>query len=143
MNSEVKDIEIFMMAQFIDVMNAIDKYEKIEEVKQDIKNRREIYNEYIRKMDNTKDFLSLNLYNKDIDAKIEKCSELYSTSKEYKMTLKKLKEKYKKLEEKLINKDKEMLEEIKTLINELCHFDVHLAYKIGLVEGMKVKNKCT
>ena len=35
-----KEIEIFMMAQFIDVMDVLDKYEKIGEVKEDIKNRK-------------------------------------------------------------------------------------------------------
>ena len=33
-----KDIELFMMAQFIDVIEVLDKYEKIEEIKDDIKN---------------------------------------------------------------------------------------------------------
>lgn len=28
-------------------------------------------------------------------------------------------------------------------IEDVCDFDVHLAYKIGLVEGLKIKNKST
>ncbi len=81
-----KEIEIFMMAQFIDVMDVLDKYEKIGEVKEDIKNRKKIYLEYINQMRASKDFLSLSLYHETIDKKIESCKEIYSTSREYKTT---------------------------------------------------------
>ena len=81
-----KEIEIFMMAQSIDVMDVLDKYEKIGEVKEDIKNRKKNYLEYINQMRDSKDFLSLSLYNENIDKKIENCKEIYSTSREYKTT---------------------------------------------------------
>ena len=138
-----KEIELFMIAQFIDVIDVLDKYEKIEEIKDDIKNRKKIYLNYIEKMSNSKNFLSLNLYNEDIDKKIEDASEIYSTSVEYKKVLKKLETKYENLTKKLNNINKKELEEIKGLIYEICDFDVHLSYKIGLVDGMKIKNKCT
>lgn len=138
-----KEIELFMIAQFIDVIDVLDKYEKIEEIKDDIKNRKKIYLDYIEKMSNSKNFLSLNLYNEDIDKKIEDASEIYSTSVEYKKVLKKLETKYENLTKKLNNINKKELEEIKGLIYEICDFDVHLSYKIGLVDGMKIKNKCT
>ena len=138
-----KDIELFMIAQFIDVIEVLDKYEKIEEIKDDIKNRKKIYLNYIEKMSNSKNFLSLNLYNEDIDKKIENASEIYSTSVEYNDILQKLKIKYENLAKKLSNIDKKELEEIKGLIYEICDFDVHLSYKMGLVDGMKIKNKCT
>ena len=138
-----KEIELFMIAQFIDVIDVLDKYEKIEEIKDDIKNRKKIYLDYIEKMSNSKNFLSLNLYNEDIDKKIENASEIYSTRVEYKDILQKLKIKYENLAKKLSNIDKKELEEIKGLIYEICDFDVHLSYKIGLVDGMKIKNKCT
>ena len=138
-----KEIELFMIAQFIDVIDVLDKYEKVEEIKDDIKNRKKIYLDYIEKMSNSKDFLSLNLYNEDIDKKIEDASEIYSTSVEYKKVLKKLETKYENLTKKLNNINKKELEEIKGLIYEICDFDVHLSYKIGLVDGMKIKNKCT
>ena len=32
-----QDIELFMMAQFIDVINVFEKYETIDEVKKDVK----------------------------------------------------------------------------------------------------------
>lgn len=138
-----KEIELFMIAQFIDVIDVLDKYEKVEEIKDDIKNRKKIYLDYIEKMSNSKNFLSLNLYNEDIDKKIEDASEIYSTSVEYKKVLKKLETKYENLTKKLNNINKKELEEIKGLIYEICDFDVHLSYKIGLVDGMKIKNKCT
>ena len=136
-----RDTELFMLAQFIDVLEVLNKHEKIEEVKKDIEKRRQIYLEYIKKTSDSKDFLSLTLYDENIDTKIENCKDIYSTSLEYKKTLKKLETKYKNLAKKLGPNNKNELEEIKGLIYELCDFDVHLAYKIGLVEGLKVKNK--
>ncbi len=138
-----RDTELFMLAQFIDVLEVLNKHEKIEEVKKDIEKRRQIYLEYIKKTSDSKDFLSLTLYDENIDTKIENCKDIYSTSLEYKKTLKKLETKYKNLAKKLGPNNKNELEEIKGLIYELCDFDVHLAYKIGLVEGLKVKNKST
>ena len=138
-----RDTELFMLAQFIDVLEVLNKHEKIEEVKMDIEKRRQIYLEYIKKTSDSKDFLSLTLYDENIDTKIENCKDIYSTSLEYKKTLKKLETKYKNLAKKLGPNNKNELEEIKGLIYELCDFDVHLAYKIGLVEGLKVKNKST
>lgn len=142
-NKKSRDTELFMLAQFIDVMEVLNKHEKIEEVKKDIEKRRQIYLEYIKKTSNSKDFLSLTLYNENIDTKIENCKEIYSTSVEYKETLKKLEAKYKNLAKRLDQNNRNELEEIKGLIYELCDFDVHLAYKIGLVEGLKIKNKST
>lgn len=142
-NKKSRDTELFMLAQFIDVLEVLNKHEKIEEVKKDIEKRRQIYLEYIKKTSDSKDFLSLTLYDENIDIKIENCKEIYSTSLEYKETLKKLETKYKNLAKKLEPNNKNELEEIKGLIYELCDFDVHLAYKIGLVEGLKVKNKST
>lgn len=138
-----RDTELFMLAQFIDVLEVLNKHEKIEDVKKDIEKRRQIYLEYIKKISDSKNFLSLTLYDENIDTKIESCKEIYSTSLEYKETLKKLETKYKNLAKKLEPNNKNELEEIKGLIYELCDFDVHLAYKIGLVEGLKVKNKST
>lgn len=142
-NKKSRDTELFMLAQFIDVLEVLNKHEKIEEVKKDIEKRRQIYLEYIKKTSDSKDFLSLTLYDENIDTKIENCKEIYSTSLEYKETLKKLETKYKNLAKKLEPNNKNELKEIKGLIYELCDFDVHLAYKIGLVEGLKVKNKST
>lgn len=142
-NKKSRDTELFMLAQFIDVLEVLNKHEKIEEVKKDIEKRRQIYLEYIKKTSNSKDFLSLTLYNENIDTKIENCKEIYSTSVEYKETLKKLEAKYKNLAKKLDQNNRNELEEIKGLIYELCDFDVHLAYKIGLVEGLKIKDKST
>lgn len=142
-NKKSRDTELFMLAQFIDVLEVLNKHEKIEDVKKDIEKRRQIYLEYIKKTSDSKDFLSLTLYDENIDTKIESCKEIYSTSLEYKETLKKLETKYKNLAKKLEPNNKNELEEIKGLIYELCDFDVHLAYKIGLVEGLKVKNKST
>ena len=101
----LKDIELFMLAQFIDVIDIISQYNSIDEVKKDIRKRKKMYLDNIEKLSSSKDFWDLDLYSCNIDAKMEKCKELY-------------------------------------FVNNECT-DVHLAYKIGLIEGMKVKNKCT
>lgn len=142
-SKKVKETELFMLYQFIDVMDLLDSYENMNEIKKDIKSRKENYLNYIRETSDSKDFISLKLYDENIDTKIEKCSEIYSSLAEYKKTLKELEIKYENLAKKLELQDKNKLDEIKGLIYELCDFDVHLSYKIGLVEGMKIKNKCT
>lgn len=48
-NKKSRDTELFMLAQFIDVLEVLNKHEKIEEVKKDIEKRRQIYLEYIKK----------------------------------------------------------------------------------------------
>ncbi len=136
---KLKSVEMFMMAQFIDVLNVLEQYESYEEIRSDIKSRKKIYSETICEMGSSKDFFSLSLYNKNIDAKLEECSDIYSSSKEYQDTLKELETTYNSLEKNLNNKDKETLNEIKDLIYSLSDFDVHLAYKIGLVDGLKIK----
>lgn len=70
-NKKSRDTELFMLAQFIDVLEVLNKHEKIEEVKKDIEKRRQIYLEYIKKTSDSKDFLSLTLYDENIDTKIE------------------------------------------------------------------------
>lgn len=102
---QLKDTEFFMLAQFIDVMDLISKYEKIEDVREDVKKRKNMYLENIKKLSSSTEFWDLNLYSSNIDSKIERCKEIYSISNEGN--------------------------------------DLHLAYKIGLIDGMKVKNKCT
>ena len=42
-NNIIKDTEIYMLAQFIDVLEEIENFKSLEEVKEDIKNRKKIY----------------------------------------------------------------------------------------------------
>ena len=142
-SEKIRDTELFMIAQFIDVINILESYENIEDVQNDIRNRKKIYLEYIKKMSEDNKFISLNLQNKSIDKKLEKCSEIYSKSDEYKTILKKLEIKYSSIADKLEEKDKEELKELENMICELANYKVYMAYKIGLVDGIKIKNKCT
>lgn len=142
-NEYEKDTELFMLAQFIDVMEVLDSYKKIDEIKFEINKRKQCYIEYIKNMNECNEFLSLNLYDSVIDKKIKNSNKLYNTSKQYKDILEETKNKYKIFTKDFNEKDKEKLEELNTLIHKLSSFDVHLAYKIGLIEGIKLKNKCT
>lgn len=138
-----QDIELFMMAQFIDVINVFEKYETIEEVKKDVKARKQIYLNYIKQIQEPMEFVALNLYDKNIDDKLKKCEDEYSDSTEYKIAIQKLKVATNTLIEKLDDTEKGKLEEINNLIYEICNFKTHLAYKIGLIDGIKIKEKCT
>ena len=99
-SDEIRDIEAFIIAQFIDVIDILKKYDKIEEIKLDLKNRKKIYLEYIKKMTDTKSFSSLSLCNKNIDDKLKKAKQIYKEE------------------------------------------DKYIAYKIGLIDGLKIKNEC-
>ncbi len=125
-----QDIEVFMMAQFIDVINVFEKYETIDEVREDIRKRKSIYLNYIEKIQKNMEFVTLNLYDKNIDEKLEKCKGAYSDSTEYKIVIQKLKMATNTLAEKLDNTEKEEMEEVNNLIYEICNFKTHLAYKI-------------
>ena len=138
-----QDIELFMMAQFIDVINVFEKYETIEEVKKDVKARKQIYLNYIKQIQEPTEFVALNLYYKNIDDKLKICEDSYSDSTEYKIAVHKLKVATSTLIEKLDDTEKGKLEEINNLIYEICNFKTHLAYKIGLIDGIKIKEKCT
>ena len=139
-NDEIKNVELFTIAQFIDVMDVLSEYEKIEDIKEDIKNRRKIYSEYINQMSKSDNFLALNLYDEYIETKIEKCREIYLATEKYKKVSKKLEKKYNSFKKVLNEKKQNELDEIKRLIYETCKFDMHLSYKIGVVDGIRIKN---
>lgn len=125
-----QDIEIFMMAQFIDVINVFEKYETIDEVKKDVKARKKIYLNYIKQIQETMEFVTLNLYDENIDDKLKKCEDAYSNSTEYKIAIQKFKVATNILIERLNDIEKVKLKEINNLIYEICNFKTHLAYKI-------------
>ena len=99
-SNEIRDTEAFIIAQFIDVIDTLDKYDRIEDIKLDMKNRKKIYLEYLKNMTDAKSFLSLSLCNKNIDGKLEKAKQIYNEE------------------------------------------DKYIAYKIGLIDGLKIKNEC-
>ena len=86
-----QDIELFMIAQFIDVINVFEKYDSIDEVRKDVKSRKKIYLNYIKQIQEPMEFVTLNLYDKNIDYKLMKCKYAYSDSTEYKIAIQKLK----------------------------------------------------
>ena len=136
---QIRNIELFMLSQFIDVLNVLDKIETIKDLKEDIKRRKKVYLQYINDMADSKNFLSLSLYDSDIDAKIKRCREIYCESIKYKITKKRYEREYKKLFKALKTKDIKKLDKIKKIIYELFSFDVHLSYKIGLIDGIQIK----
>lgn len=133
---QIQETELFMLAQFIEIIEILEKYQTIEEIKKDIRKRKQIYLEEINKKDNYRNFWLLSLNNETINQKIEKGRKLYITSRTYKNLLKKLDKKSENLI-KCTNKKNE-LDRIKEIIYEICDLDINLAYKLGLIDGLKI-----
>ena len=100
---KIKDTELFMLAQFVDVLEVLEKYKSMDEVKNDIQKRKELYKKLIEDKEVEVDFFSLSLDAKFIEEKIKKAKELY------------------------VDNEKQN--------------DIHLAYQLGLIDGLKVKDK--
>ena len=73
MKKEVRDIELFMLVQFIEILDILGKYNQLEEIRKDINKRKEIYSKYVRR-NVTEGFCSLSLNDESINKKIEKAS---------------------------------------------------------------------
>lgn len=142
LKNETKDVEIFMLYQFIDVLEVIGNCNNMNEIKKDIEARKATYLEYIKNTTISKSFWDLSLCNESINEKIEKAKNIYTSNSGYQAIIKMLEDINTKLEEKLDNEEKINLEKLKDLIYELCDLDMNLAYKIGLIEGIKTNNQC-
>lgn len=132
-NNIVKDMEIYMLAQFVDVLENIEEFNKIQDVKDDIRKRKKIYNKEIEKMVSKEDIFDIDEIDKTLDEKIEKYSKIYCKNKKYKEIESKIEKEKKEFIE---NIDK--LEQIENLIYKKSDYDVKCAYKIGFLEGLKL-----
>ena len=88
------------------------------------------------------DIRNINLDDNYINEKIEKCKELYECNSKYKKILISIDNIEEWIENKLKVKEKSKVEELKNLITELGRIEKNVVYKIGLIDGMKEKNKC-
>ena len=132
-NNIIKDTEIYMLAQYIDVLEEIENFKSLEEVKEDIKNRKKIYKKEIKDMTSSDEIFDLDEIDKTLDEKLEEYTKLYCKNNEYKELEKEIKEKKNKE-----NMSKEELEELEDLIYKKCDYDAKFSYKIGLLEGLKI-----
>lgn len=88
------------------------------------------------------DIRNINLDDNYINEKIEKCRELYECNGRYKKILINIENIEEWIENKLKIEEKSKVEELKNLITELCRIEKNMVYKIGLIDGIKEKNKC-
>ena len=135
----VKDVEIYMLAQFVDVLESIEEIKDIKKFKKNIELRTKMYREEIEEMESNEDIFDFDEINKTLDEKIEKYSKLYCENKGYKKINDKIEQYKSKIED---NKDR--ISELEELIYEKCNYDFVSAYKIGMIEGIKtmiLKNK--
>lgn len=65
----------------------------------------------------------------------------YSSDRQYEELKKEHDKLLKQLQEKLSLRDKEKLDRLKGIIHEIEGVDVRIAYKIGLIEGIRIKNE--
>lgn len=129
----IRDTEIYILAQFIDVLENIENFECLEEIKNDIRNRKQLYKQEIKKM-LEEDFFDIDEIDKSIDEKIEKYSRIYTKNEKYK----KIEQKIEEIKKKIKKEQKEKVEEIEELIYEKCNYDFKSAYRLGMIEGIKM-----
>ena len=135
----VKDVEIYMLAQFVDVLESIEEIKDIKKLKKNIELRTKMYREEIEEMESNEDIFDFDEINKTLDEKIEKYSKLYCENKSYKKIIEEIEEMKNK-----IKCNKEKIIELENLIYEKCNYDFVSAYKIGIIEGIEImilKNK--
>lgn len=130
--SIITDIQIYLLTQFVDVLEEIEKFDDISQLKNDIKIREKLLKDEIKKILSKNDIFELDKIDKTLDEKLEKYSKLYCKSLEYKERDKKIR----KLEKEIGNTEK--LEELENYIYEKCDLDSKFAYKIGMVEAIKI-----
>ncbi len=130
--SIITDIQIYLLTQFVDVLDEIKRVDDISQLKNDIKMREKLLKDEIQKIVSKTDIFELDKIDKTLDEKLEKYSKLYCESLEYKERDKKIR----KLEKEIGNTEK--LEELENCIYEKCDLDSKFAYKIGMIEAIKI-----
>lgn len=129
----IKETEIYMLAQFIDVLENIEEFEELKDVKDDIEKRKKIYKKEIENMTSKEEIFDIDEIDRTLDEKIEDYSKLYCENKKYKEIEKKIEEKKNE-----IKVNKKGVEELEDLIYEKCNYDSKCLFKIGMLEGIKI-----
>lgn len=133
-----KDIEMYLLAQFIDVLEDIENIDNIKDIKENIEKRKNIYKENIENMLDNEDIFDVSQIDLTIDEKLEKYSKIYCKTKTYKEIEEKIKNTKENIREKV--KDKKQLEELEDLIYEKCNFDFKFSYKLRFNRWNKNNN---
>lgn len=131
-NEIIKDIEICLLEQFIEILQNIEKKKKVKEIKDEIevvqkRLKKEV--EYIAEKDN---LFELEQIDKTLDEKIEKYSQMYCNTPTYIMLEKEIRKMKKEIGV------TEKLEDLENAIYEKCNLDLKAAYKIGMIETIKI-----
>ena len=133
-----KDIDIYLLAQFIDVLEDIENINDIKDIKKNIKERKNIYKENIENMLDNEDIFDVSQLDLSIDEKLERYSKIYCKTKTYKEIEEKIKNTKENIREKI--KDKKQLEELEDLIYEKCNFDFKFSYNLRFNRWNKNNN---
>ena len=88
--SIITDIQIYLLTQFVDVLEEIERFDDISQLKNDIKMREKLLKDEIQKIVSKTDIFELDKIDKTLDEKLEKYSKLYCKSPEYKERDKKI-----------------------------------------------------
>lgn len=129
----VKDIEAFMLVQFIDVLENIESFKDMEEIKENIRKRKKMYKEEIDMVTSNEEIFDIDEIDKTLDEKLEEYSKLYCQNIKYKKIEKRIENKKKE-----IKNNKKEIEEIEDLIYEKCEYDAKCLYRIGILDGIKI-----
>lgn len=129
----IKDTEIFMLAQFIDVLEDIEGFGNIKEVRKNIEERKKLYKKEIEEITPKEEIFDIDEIDKSLDEKLEEYSKIYCENKKYKEIENKIKEKKRQMKA-----NKNEIEELEDLIYEKCDYDSKCLYKIGMLDGIKI-----
>ena len=129
----IKETEIYLLAQFIDVLESMEEFNKIEELKSNINERKKLYEKEIKNMISKEEIFNIDEIDRTVNEKIEKYSKIYCKNKDYKKIEDKISEKKKELKN-----NEEKITQLEDLIYEKCDFDSKCAYKIGMIEAIKI-----
>lgn len=121
----IKDIQIMFLAQFIDVLNVLESFDNLQELKEDIHMRKKICDNQITELKENNNIVS---YHEYIDNKLEERRTEIICQNKYKKIKKQYDTLYSQLENSILKEKKETFNELKGIIHELEGIESHLAF---------------
>ena len=141
MHEELTDLEVYILSQFIDVMEVIEDYENIEDIKNYVAQEKKIYLEYIENIMNNPKAANLSIFDNNIGKRIKKHQKDHGDTEEYDELVKKIKENNELIKKELPEELQSKVDETTKLIAEKSATDVKWSYLTGVTDATKKLRK--
>lgn len=138
-NEEVSSMEIYLLSQFIDVMEVIENYETIEKIKQYISNEKEIYLSYIAGVVKNAKNSDFKIFDSNIKNKIDQYQQVYGNEEKYEELSEEIKNKCKTIKQYLSDSKNTDLDKLVNLIEQKNQIDLKWAHMAGVADGSRYK----